>query len=156
MIALKLFRLHTSSFLCSQKVFSKAIGSYCIRFLRSPSCNKRFLSSSAILCHEKPVILSASEIIQNDSISSLSNAADALTEPSFAELGLAQTWWPSHIIESCFESIYNYTGAPWWVNIALGTFALRLITSPLFVYSRKAMIRYTNHAPTVMVCFLFL
>ena len=159
MITVKFLRHHSSISLCSQKLLLHEIGS-CSTLFHNPlklynlhNC-KRLLSASSILHGEKPVVLQASEIIPDTPASTLNAIADGLPEPSFAELGIGQSWWPSNLIENLFETIYIHTGSPWWVSIALGTFAVRLITTPLFIYSRKTMMRYTNHHTAITVGFM--
>ena len=115
-------------------------------------CLKRLLSVSACAYSEKPVILSATDIVSKET--AMSDIPGALADPSFAELGLGQGWWPVHLVENWFELVHTYTGAPWWMTIAMGTFALRLVTFPFYIGSRRVTTRYTNHAGKLMVSFL--
>ena len=119
--------------------------------LNSLNLDKRLFSISVRRLGEKPVILSASDIIQDKPVGTLSSVSDVTGDPSFVDLGLANSWWPSGLIEGWFESFYIWSGCPWWATIALGTSALRLILLPFFINSKKTTIRYTNHAGRINV-----
>lgn len=46
-------------------------------------------------------------------------------------------------VQNSLIELHDFTGLPWWANIALTTFAFRtLITLPLSIYQQKVLQRY--------------
>ena len=120
---------------------------------KSLGFSRRLLSTTSLKRNGKPVIYSADDLVKNPALSSgltpPTSSVDPITgeiiDPSFVDLGLATSWWPSHIIEGWFESFHVSTGFSWIATIAIGTAVLRLLLLPSFIASRKTTLRMSLH-----------
>ena len=116
-------------------------------------------SNQALLSNHKP----ATTFLHPIRFSSTENADSSLpvaeiteqvpvvVDPPFVELGLADGWMPYNFVEGLFETMHLTTGLPWWATITLATVAMRAITFPIFVNSRKYTTRMSNHGSKTSV-----
>ncbi|XP_039274728.2 uncharacterized protein LOC120348624 [Styela clava] len=69
----------------------------------------------------------------------------AIIDPPFIELGLASSWFPNHLVHQLLEFVHTSTDLQWWSTIIIGTCIIRIVSMPLYIYTRKYSVRYNNH-----------
>lgn len=70
------------------------------------------------------------------------------SEPSFADFGLGNVWSPSGLLQLGLEWVHNL-GLPWWATVVALTVTIRTLLFPIYLVSRRAMIKMQNNAPAI-------
>ena len=113
-------------------------------------------SNQALLSNQKPAscILHSIRFSSTEDklpVAEITDKVSSVVDPPFVELGLADGWMPYNFVEGLFETLHTTTGLPWWATITLATVAMRTVTFPIFVNSRKYTTRMSNHGSKTSV-----
>lgn len=150
----KLLRHHRVISGCSRKIARQDC--FVSEFRTRNTC-KRLLTTTTVCFDGKPVILSASDAVKEQALNTtvptptVDPISGAVIDPPFVDLGLATSWWPSHLVEGLFESFHQYTGLSWVATIAVSTAVLRVLLLPAFVSSRKITLGMSTHGMELAV-----
>jgi len=130
----------------------------CIRVV-GVQANVRCFSSTPLrsATTDSASVVAAVEAQAAQQVAGVDQLATQNVELTFADLGLGTDWWLTDLIQNYLETLYLATGLSWWATIAVGTLSLRLLTLPIYIGTRKFMIRQSNCMPKQRVmCFILI
>lgn len=99
------------------------------------------LDSNTTTDTDKVELFRPTEVLADNTAETVGSAARELVDLSAMGLG---GYWPSGLVQSALELLYNHAHLPWWGSIVTLTFLLRLAMLPLMVKMQQVGAKIAN------------